>query len=268
MATIQKLNNTTLSASGLTKLYKDPLVNDGTIVMYDFLRTGTWNGENPSSSNTVVGDLSLNENDGTVVNPAAGATFSDGFYFGAGNTYITLPSLTLTSKSLLITLWYKWTEAQVASTVGIFGNLNNSINDGQFAFYAGTTHGTTLKARVFSDLGSLTGMNETLRASQIVGDIVQASFIVDIGSGETTFREVYYDDSIGINIKDTVTVASANGLNASIDDLAIGAMNASGDRLNFRGKVYRVSIEDLDVSGNDALLQIKADWNQNRTRFS
>lgn len=267
MGLVQKLNNITFSGS-LPKLEKDPLANDGTILIYDFLNTGCWDGEDPSDSNNIVKDLSRNENDGTVIDPTAGAIFNNGFDFAAGDTYITLPSLALTGKSLLITIWYEWRSAQAASAAGIAGNLENDLSGGQFGFWCGTGSSDQLKGRIRDDIGNLpTGWDDVIIGTQDDGFIIQSALSVTIAGSDSQFVSYEHEEGRDLRKDSDILTVGAQGLNTD-SSIAIGALNGSGDRTGYRGRFLRMSIEDIGVSGGEPLQILQDDWDINFSRFN
>lgn len=134
---------TTLTNSNLTKLTADAVIDTGTVMLFDFGKTGTV----PNQADLVNGDTV-----GNLVSGGAGGTVITGtkFLFSAAGKYITkkdgdmntrlqLPDvckLKATDRSFQFTIWFTHLEkTDLTGSQAIGGYASNSSTNMPFAFY-------------------------------------------------------------------------------------------------------------------------------------
>jgi hypothetical protein len=255
MGLITKLPNVNFTDASLPKLYKDGLINAGTLGLYDFKNAVTFGGSLPAAGSTLTNGLSLtNMVDAgpaaSVVSSALVYTAGGGIQFNGGgpaslismgNNYNLAPA----NPNFLMLLWVKMT--MVSSNYGLLFGRGYTTNppDCQYRFDMGA-NGQQIRAGI--------GGPTTVPVGEVAGaTALNSLYQVAIAKVGTT-----------LSIYRNGLLTGTAGCDATLANPAL-PLELGRD---YKGVVYRVLIENLTISGKDPLKQVQADYAANAGRFS
>lgn len=247
------------TAAGLPRLYRDSILNAGSLCLFDFANTYCF----PKQAAPVSGDTFVNLVDGAPGGVVANYSNAFGFagggifipgYGGATSSYIDLGDnynlSALGSPDFLQIAWVKQDAASydTVSNQGIWGR-SNDISTANCQFHLEMN--SQLSGRV---------SNGTTNVNPVAG----SGFAAPIA--KTQIAQAWVNGVLYI-YANGVLVSSA-GIAGPLNNPA-GARAKIGAIQNFwKGYVYRTYLENLTVSGKSAATQVLADYNANVSRFS
>jgi len=264
---IIQLPGTTFTGTGLPKLYRDAIINSGSMFCFDFL--DTYCNPNPvgnlanglTFTNLVTaGPVATVVNTGTSnVAMASNGVVFNGSGFGAidfGTTY----DLSGSNNSFLATAWFKTSSSQNAAYPGVMGLAGNTGSTNQYSIDSGPNPGTTATL-------AHVGVGSTTYSGTPPTTLQQVAVFWTPGS-MTMFRNGVVVTSAGAPTTLVATGIGHEGLGVSASIL-----NAFSP---FNGTVYRAWKENITNSATasgltqlaQATAQIAADYAANSGRFS
>lgn len=273
MSLIIKIPGVTFTDSTLPKLYRDSLINTGSLYCYDFLDAYT----NSLAAGNVANGASFanlvpNKAASTVVNSAAhitngasGLTFTGGSY-AAVDFGTSFNMATAGNHSFLAVIWFKADPTLDAFYPNLMAfTTNTSGANDQFNFDLGA-----------SQSGSLMTLRGTVGDSTLQASSVAKATRHQAAVAWTPGKTSLFVD--GVLVGSDTTLAGATLVNppaGTHEGIGISSVIASAFA-PFKGTVYRAYKEDLTISmaasgrtfEAQALAQVQADWAANNTRFS
>ncbi|WCT78681.1 hypothetical protein [Novosphingobium humi] len=264
VSVIQRLSSA-FTDTTLPKLYRDPIMNAGTLALFDFLNAycnpnpdgalasgATFNnlveGSAIGATLNASGNVSnLTGKAGLSLSGAAGGT-AKLLTFGAAGAF----DDAVLKHHFLYTLWLKTPAASPASGYTPLLSLSPSgAGNGNNAQMWSDTGSDGYTVRFQQGTGSSTTNSQ--RAATANNAVAQVGYRMNPGNGE---YELFYN---GASVTGTLTGGPTSPLSAAAMTLAIGG--------GYKGTIYRVGIEDLTVSGLTAAAQVAADYAANSARF-
>ncbi|WCT76293.1 hypothetical protein [Novosphingobium humi] len=264
VSVIQKLSSAFTDAT-LPKLYRDPIMNAGTLALFDFLNSYC----NPNADGALASGVTFNNMVegspiGATLNASGNASNLTGktglsLSGAAGSTAKLLTFGTagafddaVLKHHFLYTLWLKTPAASPASGYTPLLSLSPAgAGNGNGAQFWSDTGSDGYTARMQQGTGSAT-VNQQ-RAATANNVVAQIAYRMNPGNGE---YEMFCN---GASVAGTITGGPTSPLSAAAMTLAIGG--------GYKGTIYRMSVEDLTVSGLTAAAQVAADYAANSTRF-
>ncbi|MBO0951218.1 hypothetical protein [Fibrella forsythiae] len=255
MGLIVKLSGTTFTDPTLPKLYRDSILNAGSMLLFDFKTLATYAGGVAPAAGMLANGFAMNNlvdaapaatvNGATVAYNAAGAIE----FNGSGNlTFGDNYNLASSNADFLNIMWIKMTAASAAyaqlfgrSTTTTAGNTQYRLDMGADGL---TPRGSAGGA---NNIGTVT-IPPT--SAQALNTVFQVAY-----SRVGTAINAYWN---GIKIRD-YTAFNETGLANPATTPNMGG--------GVKGLVYRAYMENLTVSGKNPLAQVQADYAANSARF-
>lgn len=265
VSVIQKLSSA-FTDTTLPKLYRDPIMNAGTLALFDFLNSYC----NPNADGALASGVTFNNMvDGSPIGATLNASGNASNLTGktglslsgaAGSTAKLLTFGTagafddaVLKHNFLYTLWLKTPAASPATGYTPLLSLSPSgAGNGNAAQMWSDTGSDGYTVRFQQGNGSGTAVNSQ-RAATANNAVAQVGYRMNPGNGE--YEMFYNGASLG-----TLTGGPTSPLSAAAMTLAIGG--------GYNGTIYRMSVEDLTVSGLTGAAQIAADYAANSGRFA
>lgn len=262
ISVIQKLA-ASFTDTTLPKLFRDPLMTSGTLLLFDFLNAYC----NPNAD----GALSVGTTFNNLVDGGAGGVIAvNGISSLSGKAGLSMTGGSASTKGITFGavgafddsaikhswLWTIWLKTVASSpTTGYCPFLQLSP--------AGASTG--VNSQLWSDTGSDgytvrfqqgngSGTTNSQRAATANGAVAQVAYRMTPSDG--TFEMFYNGASTGL----ASTGGPTSPLSAAAMTVGIGS--------NYKGTIYRTQLEDLSVSGVAAASQVLLDYNTNSARFT
>jgi hypothetical protein len=239
------------------RLFRDKLVNNGTFLAVDALKTYSWPGGTPSNG-SIFTNLKEQPPNGThnALVTSFGA-FAGGFVcngtagnpsnnFNFGSSWIPL------ANNCLVAVWLK--PPAETDTVTLRGAFGRGINTTNNAFYISSN--TTNAVAPAAENYRLTIANSNIFTTTCPRNVPTQLALAKIGT--TAF---FYKNGILVSQQS----CNATFTDRPTDSLTLGLV---GGFASFRGTFYRALVEDLTVSGKSAAAQVALDYALNSSRFS
>lgn len=256
MTQVSKLTGVTFTDATLPLLYRDSMINPGTLACFDFKNPYCWpTGVVPAAgtavpngtvfNNLVPGGPTLTVSGSTMTyNGTGGLVFDSSTTLSLGNNY----NFATTNANFAIYTWYK--QSAAANTYG--------------QYVGRSTNGNAPNCQYRFDYG-----NGGLSPRLTVGGATSTTTVNTSGAGSLNTVYQYCGTRVGTQVSfyrnglqtQTSTMTDTTLANPTISNMVLG-----GDV--FKGAIYRLVIEDLTVSGKNALSQVQADYAANASRFS
>lgn len=241
--------------AGAKKLYRDALVENGTLLLYDFSNRGTLNNFSVSNGSPVF-DLARESSIPLGVNAAAkvssltdnnltpGRGFTPQGYTGAGGQGIIIPSeildyLSSSQPNSILILWVRSSPS--------FATAGRLI----------TSFPPSSPATAFADIRITIAANQngTVVFGRGAGTAISTNGLVQIA---VEFRGVGQATRTYQNGQLLGNSGTADGFEGIAENLGIGKMEGAAAA---HAALYRMMIEDLSVSSRSALEVVQKDYN-------
>ncbi|MDR3512617.1 MAG: hypothetical protein P4L73_13360 [Caulobacteraceae bacterium] len=267
-STIQR-SATAYTSSATPKLYRDPMLNAGSLLMFDFLDGysnqnvdgalsvgATFNNMvdgGPSASVNGAGFSSLSGKAG--ISGTGGSYGTDYIDFGAGASY----DLSGSNDEYLMHYWFKIPSSGYTTTSGMglfeFMNPLATLNLAQWGVQLGSD-GKTPEVIVAGK-----------KADGTTATSVQVTATSGAGQGAPCLVSQHWKPGqcgIGIN-----GVIVSSQISTTVPSFLLGMTGGRCVLYNIaKATHYRMALEDLTVSGNNAAVQMAAEYAANASRFT
>ena len=278
---VMTLENVTLTNPNLPRLAADPLVRNGTLLLWDFARPAGY----PAQADPTPKAGDVNHANETVVNLANSAqvgqlygsnaadvdavTFSKGFDLAAvGDQFLVQgPALALGAGSFAFIAWAtlrsipdkQFFAGLAGQAKGIGGQSAADIANSSWEINLGAD-GVTPRMDWW-DPTTTDNNFYALGLGQRAG-LHQIGFVCDVVAHTLTG---YVD---GVQVGQSAVPAAWGGMRATTLTLGMGSFMGEPRTAGFRGKLHRLLVENLTTSGRTGKALVEADWAANQGRFS
>jgi hypothetical protein len=261
MAVVIKLNGVSFTDDTLPRVYRDALIDSGSLFMLDFADSFCWPKQNDPADNELIRDLVDTDSYGQwTLESGSTSTFSGGgFTFDdQTNEFISLPSaarnLTSDNDGFVFTIWIKH-QAQTSGFNMVAG----------YAYQNGTNHQYSISSLSTSEyrLQINTGYVAVPHSVLTEGNIYQMA-VARINIDGTYFLRAYVNGSQYGN-------DSYNGatLNIPVDPSSTSRIGWGGGYGQlWNGSVYRCWLNDTGLGGGNPNEMVSLDYSLNQSRFS
>lgn len=266
MPLIQRIPGVNFTDTSLPLLRRDSIVNAGTVFAYDFKDTYCWPSQTAPTNGTAVKNLADGLADGT-----AEINGGNSFGFSGGGVVMSAPTLSSAARRINFPTAARLPAGNQGLLFIIWLRQDTQTNPGDAALIAGHTYQAGSESQYFA---SRNGSTSQLRiscnavhtnvAEPAVGVLTQLAVArIPNGSGGFLVRAFMNGAQAGADQTDAFATLR-QPVNGS---LTCSLAGGGGFQQTWCGKVYRVVLEDLGVSGASALAQVQVDYAANASRF-